>query len=73
MYYGCKVVAWKAPGPDFIIENGVSGFLVDSDEATADAVLNEELDSSAAHTRVTDCFTWNIAANIIVTLAEQIE
>ena len=73
MYYGCKVVAWKAPGPDFIIENGVSGFLVDSDGATADAVLNEELDSSAAHTRVTDCFTWNIAANIIVTLAEQIE
>lgn len=23
MYYGCKVVAWHAPGPDFIIEDGV--------------------------------------------------
>lgn len=73
MYYGCKVVAWRAPGPDFIIENGISGFLVDSNETAEDAVLNGEIDSSAAHTRVVDCFTWDIAADKIVTLAEQIK
>lgn len=28
MYYGCKVVAWDAPGPNLIIENGKSGWLV---------------------------------------------
>ncbi len=72
MYYGCKVVAWKAPGPDFIIEDGVSGFLADSDGAAIDLILNGKIDSGAAHKRVMDSFTWDIAANIIFTQAEQL-
>lgn len=70
MYYGCKVVAWKAPGPDFIIKDGISGFLVDSDDRAVDLVLNGEIDSVSAHKRVMDCFTWDIAANKIVTLTD---
>ena len=71
MYYECKVVAWNAPGPDFIIKDGESGFLVGSDEAAVDLILNGEIDGSSAHKRVMDCFTWDIAANKIVTLADK--
>ena len=28
IYYGCKAVAWNAPGPDSMIENGISGRIV---------------------------------------------
>ena len=72
MYYGCKVVAWKAPGPDFIIENEVSGFLVDNDEAAVDLILNGEVDSVAAHKRIMDSFTWDIAANKIFAQVRQV-
>lgn len=71
MYYGCKVVAWKAPGPDFIIEDGVSGFLADGDDTAVDLILNGKVDGRVAHKRVVDCFTWDIAANKIATLARQ--
>ena len=33
-------------------------------------VLNGEIDSVSAHKRVMDCFTWDIAANKIVTLTD---
>lgn len=73
MYYGCKVVAWKAPGPDFIIEDGVNGFLVDSNETAIDGIINGKIDSSVAHKRVVECFTWDIAANRIVMLEKLTE
>lgn len=39
MYYRCPVVAMHAPGPDYIIENGVSGYLCGNTEAIYNCLL----------------------------------
>ncbi|MCD8016080.1 MAG: glycosyltransferase [Lachnospiraceae bacterium] len=62
MYYGCKVVAWNAPGPDFIIEDGVSGYLVRSDDAVIEKCCTMSDVSEEAHKRVADSFTWKSTA-----------
>ena len=66
MYYGCKVVAWKAPGPNFIIEDGVSGILAESNEAVAEGVFSKKIRKDDAQKRVLECFTWTIMAKKIV-------
>lgn len=63
MFYGCKVVAWRAPGPNLIIEDGVSGWLVESNDEVVTCVENKKELSSAAHKRVVCNFMWNNTAN----------
>jgi len=70
MYYGCKVVAWKAPGPSFIIEDGVSGCLADSDEGIMKAIKDKIIIPEAAHQRILTHFTWDRTAEIILSIAE---
>lgn len=65
MYYGCKVVAWKAPGPNLIIENGKSGFLVDTNYDLIDCIVNRMLEGEDARRRIIECFTWKPVAKII--------
>lgn len=65
MYYGCKVVAWTAPGPNFIIENGESGFLCCSNEEVVGAVIEQTIDAEVSRRRVLDTFTWQASAKII--------
>ncbi|MCD7824195.1 MAG: glycosyltransferase [Oscillospiraceae bacterium] len=62
MYYGCKVVAWHAPGPDFIIEDGVSGYLVDSNSTVIEKCCMKKDVSKEAHKRIADNFTWKSTA-----------
>ena len=62
MYYGCKVVAWRAPGPDLIIENGESGFLVNSNQDLLNCIVNGKLNEENVHRRIIDCFTWEQVA-----------
>lgn len=62
MYYGCKVVAWKAPGPNLIIENGKSGWLADSNQEVVQCIENKIEMSSAAHTRIVSNFMWDNTA-----------
>lgn len=62
MYYGCKVVAWNAPGPDFIIENDVSGCLVDNDSAVIGKCRAQIEVSENAHKRIVEKFTWKSTA-----------
>lgn len=69
MYYECKVVAWNAPGPNFIIENGISGWLADSNEAILEKILDRTEVSQAAHERVVKSFTWEHTAKIIAEIA----
>lgn len=66
MYYGCKVVAWKAPGPNLIIENGISGWLAESNQAVIEAVQCVSGISEAAHKRIIDNFTWESSAKKIL-------
>lgn len=65
MYYECKVIAWKAPGPDLIIENGISGFLVESDEEIIETILKKTYTNREAHQRIEENFTWKNTAEII--------
>lgn len=62
MYYGCRVVAWEAPGPNMIIENGVSGWIVSNDEQVIEKIVNGEDVSVAAHERIVNKFTWESTA-----------
>ncbi|WP_051865677.1 glycosyltransferase [Metabacillus indicus] len=66
MYYECKVVAWQAPGPDTIIENGVSGFLVKTNEEFCKRVLQQgSINLKSAHNRVIKHFIWSNMANLV--------
>lgn len=63
MFYECKVIAWRAPGPEFIIENQKSGFIVDSfDEIKEVLFCNKSNVGLEAHNRILRKFTWNCIA-----------
>lgn len=69
MYYGCKVVAWKAPGPSYIIEDDISGYLVDSNELVIERILTSEYNPGSGKKRVLSQFIWNNMACTVSTLA----
>lgn len=69
MYYGAPVVAHKAPGPDEIIEDGISGYLCDFDdidrwvEKILNAIENRDKISAGGRNRIRKSFMWDIIAN----------
>ena len=69
MYAGCPPVARHAPGPNLIIENGVSGLLC-STVAEMAAALNkaDAAMGHAAQTRVNEHFLWQNSAELALTL-----
>lgn len=72
MYYGCKVVAWHAPGPNLIIENGISGYLVSSEEEMIQMISKKDIDITvAAHKRIKENFTWMSTAKRILKNIEE--
>lgn len=71
MYYGCKVVAWKAPGPDYIIQNGVSGWLVAREEQAIEKILDSTDMSEAAHNRIISSFLWKSTAEEMLICMEK--
>ncbi len=64
MYYGCKVVACKAPGPDYIINNGENGCIAITDDEIVDAVVNTHIDPQKSKQRILSAFTWANAAKV---------
>ena len=68
MYYGCKVVAWNAPGPDLIIENGKSGWLTESNDEVIERILDATDVGEEAHRRILREFTWESSAKKIITV-----
>lgn len=73
MYAGCPPVARHAPGPDLIIEDGVSGLLADSIEELAAAVRRAGADSAmgaAAQKRINEHFLWQNSAETALKLLE---
>ena len=66
MYYGCKVVAWKAPGPRFIVEDEVSGYLVDDDKTAVKNIVEGSIDCKLVHNRSAENFTWFSTAPILL-------
>ena len=66
MYYGCKVVAWKAPGPSFIIEDGLSGCLAESEKEIIDRIMDSKQFGQPAHSRIVGSFTWYNTAKAVI-------
>lgn len=60
MYYEGVVVALRAPGPELIIENGVSGYLCDSEEELLDKIecADKQTIGKQAKERVLKEFVW---------------
>ena len=72
MYYGCKVVALKAPGPSLIIENNISGYLVGTTEKIAEYIMDQKDISISAHNRIADNFTWkSVSKRMIQIISEE--
>ncbi len=65
MYYECKVIAWHAPGPDFIIDNNISGYLVSSNLEVINCIKNKVLDTRISHEKIINNFTWENTAEKI--------
>lgn len=65
MYHDCNVVAIKAPGPNSIIENDISGFLVDSIGEMCD-VITQNVTVNNARKRIVDEFTWSKMVSIVL-------
>lgn len=65
MYYGCKVIAWKAPGPEMIIEDGVSGWIVKEDGQIIDRIIDTKGVGKAAHERIVEHFAWEQTARLM--------
>ena len=74
MYAGCPPAARRAPGPELIIEDGVSGVLADSDAALPDAVRRAAADPEmgpAAQRRVNEHFLWGNSAETALAMLEK--
>ncbi|MCD8239589.1 MAG: glycosyltransferase [Clostridiales bacterium] len=69
MYYGCKVIAWHAPGPDFIIDDGVSGYLIGNDKEACERILDSADIEKAAKMHILNQFTWKKSAERIYAAA----
>lgn len=69
MYAGCPPVARHAPGPDLVIENGVSGFLCANvaEMAVALGRIPDEM-GAAAQKRINEHFLWQNTAETALAL-----
>jgi 1,2-diacylglycerol 3-alpha-glucosyltransferase len=72
MYQGCTVVARKAPGPEEIIEDGISGYLCSTDEEMKRIILaDKKLDiGNQAEERIRSSFTWEQSAKRLIQFVE---
>lgn len=74
MQYKCLVMAFSAPGPDYIIEDGENGFIRNSVQEMADLIETERdyqgiMDE--AKKRVEEKFTWRYTAKLIYDYLQQ--
>lgn len=64
MYQGCKVIAIKAPGPNYIIDNNVDGLIMDDFNISnwikcIEKNINNETISEKATDKIRKCFNWD--------------
>lgn len=72
MYAACPPVARHAPGPDFIIEDGVSGVLGDTLAQLAEGVLRTDEEMGfAAQKRIQEHFLWQNTAEQALQLMKE--
>ncbi len=68
MYYECPVVAWTAPGPDYILEDKRAGFVVKNDDELIKCIFDPGLSlvGENERQRVLSQFTWERMADAVV-------
>jgi 1,2-diacylglycerol 3-alpha-glucosyltransferase len=69
MYQGCVVIAKRAPGPSYIIEDGVSGYLVDNIYEMNERIFKFNsilMSPDVIKDRIINNFTWEYSAKIII-------
>lgn len=75
MYAGCVPVARHAPGPDQIIEDGISGLLLDGDAevfaAGVQAAACSAAMGQAARQRIREHFLWDNSARTVLAMLQQ--
>lgn len=77
MYYENTVLALRAPGPELIIKDGISGYICDSVDELIQKALNADKAKigAAAHGYVTERFLWESSARkmekVIQSIIEQ--
>lgn len=72
MYQGATVVALSAPGPDFTINNGVSGFIVESIDKMVEIIEQDLRIGEQATKHVKDSFTWDKMAGQVISYYDSI-
>lgn len=72
MYYGCPVVARRAPGPKLLIDSRTDGILCDNDDEIITQIeqlfVNQELSNSIkeqAHNKIVAKYLWRNSARLI--------
>lgn len=67
MYYENAVIALRAPGPELIIENGISGYLCENEDELIQTALGTDKNriGKAAHRHVAEHFLWDHSAREI--------
>lgn len=73
MYYECPVVALRAPGPEYIIENEVSGYLADNENEIQELIQKENLSDicAKAKKRIEQMFMWRVSAEKVLKIINQ--
>jgi len=66
MYYDVTTIAYHAPGPNLIIKNNISGFVVNSKEEIKNIILQDK--QIKAHDYILENFTWKKSACMINTI-----
>lgn len=62
MYYECTVVALEAPGPSYIIENYLSGYVYQDEVQLEQDFFKVKQVGEQAHKRIIDQFVWSRSA-----------
>jgi 1,2-diacylglycerol 3-alpha-glucosyltransferase len=73
MYYENEVIALKAPGPEYIIENGKSGYICENEDELTNKILKADKEKIGfqAKQRVLDKFVWEKSADEIMEVIEK--
>ena len=72
MYYESTVIALKAPGPSFIIENEISGYVCDTEEVLTKRILDADCQKTGADAqkRVLEYFVWEKSAKQMLEIVD---
>ena len=69
MYYGCRVIAYQAPGPNLLITDSVTGDIAANDKEIVMKILDFKDYSEASHAYAVDRFSWKQTAIVVEGLA----